>query len=208
MVCRVVHIARPALHQRRVQPDEDLVRRLAVVGRVVEGFFFFASRRRHTRFDCDWSSDVCSSDLVAFHRDAWFGADGGEDAVDNAVILGVVLAAESDERFGSQLFQRDRFQPDEGMRSRHRYTQRVSAQQFKLDACGLPAIGLVVYFGPSSNITIRAEKLRPKHRKRKSWHSKAFRLGMTAGLVELEQTPSLNLVSFPQTRGKPSQKNR
>src|SRR3972149_12148939 len=26
-------------------------------------FFFFASRRRHTRFDCDWSSDVCSSDL-------------------------------------------------------------------------------------------------------------------------------------------------
>src|SRR2546430_12916258 len=29
-------------------------------------FFFFSSRRRHTIFDCDWSSDVCSSDLV--HR--------------------------------------------------------------------------------------------------------------------------------------------
>src|SRR2546430_17463328 len=28
-------------------------------------FFFFSSRRRHTRFDCDWSSDVCSSDLIA-----------------------------------------------------------------------------------------------------------------------------------------------
>src|SRR5256886_11036564 len=27
------------------------------------GLFFFSSRRRHTRFDCDWSSDVCSSDL-------------------------------------------------------------------------------------------------------------------------------------------------
>src|SRR2546430_8664961 len=27
------------------------------------GTFFFSSRRRHTRFDCDWSSDVCSSDL-------------------------------------------------------------------------------------------------------------------------------------------------
>src|SRR2546430_10809855 len=26
-------------------------------------FFFFSSRRRHTRFDCDWSSDVCSSDV-------------------------------------------------------------------------------------------------------------------------------------------------
>src|SRR5256886_14427999 len=30
--------------------------------RGASGFFFFSSRRRHTRFDCDWSSDVCSSD--------------------------------------------------------------------------------------------------------------------------------------------------
>src|SRR2546430_12427045 len=29
-------------------------------------FFFFSSRRRHTRFDCDWSSDVCSSDLSLY----------------------------------------------------------------------------------------------------------------------------------------------
>src|SRR5256885_13602535 len=28
------------------------------------GFFFFSSRRRHTRLQGDWSSDVCSSDLV------------------------------------------------------------------------------------------------------------------------------------------------
>src|SRR5437868_15072570 len=27
-------------------------------------FFFFSSRRRHTRSKRDWSSDVCSSDLV------------------------------------------------------------------------------------------------------------------------------------------------
>src|SRR5689334_24242637 len=27
--------------------------------------FFFSSRRRHTRWNCDWSSDVCSSDLDA-----------------------------------------------------------------------------------------------------------------------------------------------
>src|SRR6266568_4272772 len=26
-------------------------------------FFYFSSRRRHTRWNCDWSSDVCSSDL-------------------------------------------------------------------------------------------------------------------------------------------------
>src|SRR5688572_29989480 len=29
-------------------------------------FFFFSSRRRHTRFDCDWSSDVSSSDLQLY----------------------------------------------------------------------------------------------------------------------------------------------
>src|SRR5260370_29265691 len=31
-------------------------------------FFFFSSRRRHTRFKCDWSSDVCSSDLFREHE--------------------------------------------------------------------------------------------------------------------------------------------
>src|SRR2546430_14693721 len=31
--------------------------------------FFFSSRRRHTRFDCDWSSDVCSSDLYRVQED-------------------------------------------------------------------------------------------------------------------------------------------
>src|SRR3712207_9505336 len=36
-------------------------------------FFFFSSRRRHTRYWRDWSSDVCSSDL------------GGVDAVEVAV---------------------------------------------------------------------------------------------------------------------------
>src|SRR3990167_1249965 len=30
-------------------------------------YFFFSSRRRNTRFDCDWSSDVCSSDLQLLH---------------------------------------------------------------------------------------------------------------------------------------------
>src|SRR5260370_38441053 len=34
-----------------------------------EDFFFFSSRRRHTRFKCDWSSDVCSSDLLPWQRE-------------------------------------------------------------------------------------------------------------------------------------------
>src|SRR5205085_8630425 len=33
--------------------------------------FFFSSRRRHTRFDCDWSSDVCSSDLTYAFSTVW-----------------------------------------------------------------------------------------------------------------------------------------
>src|SRR5690606_40879056 len=41
-----------------------------------EYVFFFSSRRRHTRFSRDWSSDVCSSDLVLTtenRRSQWRG---------------------------------------------------------------------------------------------------------------------------------------
>src|SRR5438477_5786296 len=34
-------------------------------------FFFFSSRRRHTRLTCDWSSDVCSSDLDFATANEW-----------------------------------------------------------------------------------------------------------------------------------------
>src|SRR5437764_10431809 len=50
--------------------------------------FFFSSRRRHTRYIGDWSSDVCSSDLVRMiEMDATgalqttFGTNGVQDAV-------------------------------------------------------------------------------------------------------------------------------
>src|SRR5260221_4287414 len=33
---------------------------------IASSLFFFSSRRRHTRSLCDWSSDVCSSDLYLF----------------------------------------------------------------------------------------------------------------------------------------------
>src|SRR2546430_8041169 len=47
------------------------------IRRIGRGVFFFSSRRRHTRFDCDWSSDVCSSDLEPSARcwDAALSAD-------------------------------------------------------------------------------------------------------------------------------------
>src|SRR2546430_14356607 len=44
--------------------------------------FFFSSRRRHTRFDCDWSSDVCSSDLLA---ERIFGK--GVDPIGKSVVV-------------------------------------------------------------------------------------------------------------------------
>src|SRR6266480_6567928 len=39
-------------------------------------FFFFSSRRRHTRLTCDWSSDVCSSDLGKWTRVSERGTSG------------------------------------------------------------------------------------------------------------------------------------
>src|SRR2546427_10778782 len=54
-------------------------------------FFFFSSRRRHTRFDCDWSSDVCSSDLLARTVDWVRGPGRAEDVA--AAITGTASLA-------------------------------------------------------------------------------------------------------------------
>src|SRR5690242_12470874 len=43
--------------------------------------FFFSSRRRHTRLTCDWSSDVCSSDLTAVTSPAVRSQTGAGDGV-------------------------------------------------------------------------------------------------------------------------------
>src|SRR4051794_41706389 len=44
-------------------------------------FFFFSSRRRHTRWTGDWSSDVCSSDLLVDRR-------GGRQGEHRLALLG------------------------------------------------------------------------------------------------------------------------
>src|SRR5690625_4438463 len=41
-------------------------------------FFFFSSRRRHTRWPRDWSSDVCSSDLKANYQEEMIPDDQPE----------------------------------------------------------------------------------------------------------------------------------
>src|SRR5437870_12741139 len=59
--------------------------------------FFFSSRRRHTRWPRDWSSDVCSSDLgtlaVSHGAEPHVLAVGGIAKVE---VLGLVPAAEAD----------------------------------------------------------------------------------------------------------------
>src|SRR5256885_9150950 len=56
--------------------------------------FFFSSRRRHTRLQGDWSSDVCSSDLAAAQRAATGDDDlGGRQF--RAVVLGDLAAHEA-----------------------------------------------------------------------------------------------------------------
>src|SRR5437763_6187198 len=51
--------------------------RLPKLQRSDQIFFFFSSRRRHTRYIGDWSSDVCSSDL------AWAGTSGSSRGIRN-----------------------------------------------------------------------------------------------------------------------------
>src|SRR5256886_6073367 len=60
-------------------------RRLTVVV-----LFVFSSRRRHTRFDCDWSSDVCSSDLRCTSTITVTAKDANGNPIGGAT---VVLAA-------------------------------------------------------------------------------------------------------------------
>src|SRR5260221_9946717 len=58
-------------------------------------FFFFSSRRRHTRSLCDWSSDVCSSDLLNLlkHRCSQSGQSWGHYLLLRAPVLQQVQSA-------------------------------------------------------------------------------------------------------------------
>src|SRR5207249_9111707 len=57
-------------------------------------YFFFSSRRRHTRSKRDWSSDVCSSDLAFFDGSRKYvsaGRENGTFAVWRNIEVGDVL---------------------------------------------------------------------------------------------------------------------
>src|SRR5439155_10545526 len=60
---------------------------------VVYIFFFFSSRRRHTRWPRDWSSDVCSSDLQAWGQ---LGSSSGQRT--EQLMVGMLLEQSLDAR--------------------------------------------------------------------------------------------------------------
>src|SRR5260221_1101740 len=59
-------------------------------------FFFFSSRRRHTRSLCDWSSDVCSSDLRVYFFDLLGSALGSVLVIPAVSRLGAEQVEEVD----------------------------------------------------------------------------------------------------------------
>src|SRR3712207_6880585 len=78
-----------------------------------EKFVFFSSRRRHTRYWRDWSSDVCSSDLIAWcaraaqHGGAsWLAVATAEEAAElrrhgiagRILVMGALTHERSEER--------------------------------------------------------------------------------------------------------------
>src|SRR5690554_7623493 len=77
---------------------------------IVYSFFFFSSRRRHTRCGRDWSSDVCSSDLHSSELNIlapcvqlmfYFGNDAKPKSTNrppNRALPLLALASESHER--------------------------------------------------------------------------------------------------------------
>src|SRR3712207_2702997 len=86
------------------------VRVLPLLLERAKGVFFFSSRRRHTRYWRDWSSDVCSSDLAVevgggegVQQGARVGVADGAVLVDGVdvgtgAVHGHPVAARSEER--------------------------------------------------------------------------------------------------------------
>src|SRR6266704_4442072 len=69
-------------------------------------YFFFSSRRRHTRSKRDWSSDVCSSDLDT-HANGNGGGGADNGGADTGVVTGASVPVIYDTSVTSQAANRD-----------------------------------------------------------------------------------------------------
>src|SRR5438034_2650996 len=78
-------------------------------------FFFFSSRRRHTRSLCDWSSDVCSSDLDEWEFDRVepilraFASEGKADQAYRPLLVAASADRSEERRVGKEC--RSRWSP-------------------------------------------------------------------------------------------------
>src|SRR2546422_6808991 len=76
-------------------------------------YFFFSSRRRHTRCSRDWSSDVCSSDLTDFlFKETYDTRDRlvHKYGIAPIQVKSLLTPEQQAEKFGNKLWER---QPDE-----------------------------------------------------------------------------------------------
>src|SRR5439155_3245436 len=82
--------------------------------------FFFSSRRRHTRWPRDWSSHVCSSDLVASRRETQLAE---RVARRRGLVPGSLLLADDDRTFVPLAGEEHRVA---GLRAPHRVAHRLA----------------------------------------------------------------------------------
>src|SRR5437762_9441612 len=68
---------------------------------VLLSLFFFSSRRRHTRYIGDWSSDVCSSDLIGIRQQILGGSAAETEPFFISVAAPVAPVAGEPEAFGN-----------------------------------------------------------------------------------------------------------
>src|SRR6266446_8350271 len=73
-------------------------------------FFFFSSRRRHTRLQGDWSSDVCSSDLGCGKSTLLRAVAGLDRASTGSIVLDDIHIAAPHAKIGI-IFQEPRLLP-------------------------------------------------------------------------------------------------
>src|SRR3712207_7162188 len=84
--------------------------------------FFFSSRRRHTRYWRDWSSDVCSSDLLPLDRapDKWLPGFPSTDAFKSYRALNLSLEEKNEMESVDALDEKDQAVWDSVKRSEER----------------------------------------------------------------------------------------
>src|SRR6266511_4184893 len=105
--------------QTKPNAKPDDIQRFKCLGEMnyTELFLFFSSRRRHTSFSRDWSSDVCSSDLISTLKSwpehvltmqrNWIGRSEGAEVVFRIEELDIdipVFTTRPDTLFGSTFF--------------------------------------------------------------------------------------------------------